>query len=107
MKLILVSLLALLSGCMGTIPKWDGKIWLNDSDKGQPTRVNEDGSRVYSDYTLSEFHAARVLKKEDFETFWKTYILGCKEWKDGLDMVSAGEFMSMHAKALRDTRHDN
>lgn len=107
MRVVFVMFLTLLAGCRGTIPAWNGKIWLNDANVSKPTRVLPNGDRIYSDYSTDEFHAARVMTKEDFDSFWKTYILGCKEWRDGLDMVSASEFMTYHAKALEDTRHDN
>lgn len=80
-----------LCGCRTSIPKYDGKIWLIDSDKGMLTRVEEDGSRKYSDPKDPQWMAAHVLSESDWTLFVNTYIFGCQVWKSGVQMESASQ----------------
>jgi len=78
---------AIMVSCGQPIPKFDGIIRLNDTQNKVFTYVKEDGTRVNEDRNDPKFHAARCYTPEDHEKWVKTYILGCKEWKEGVQLV--------------------
>jgi len=74
--------------CSTPIPVFTGTIRLNDTKNKVFTYVKEDGTRVNEDRDDPKFHAARCYTPEDHELWVKTYILGCKEWRDGVILDS-------------------
>jgi hypothetical protein len=80
--LVLGLSLALLS-CRGTqqIPRWEGKIYAGDPDERAMVR-RQAGEVIPAD--SEAFRGLMGMKwqgPDGFEGFYRTYVLGCKEWK--------------------------
>lgn len=75
----------LLSGCPSTpIPKWMGKIYAGNSKEAEITRKQGDEHIKASDPKFDKFACMTYV---DLESFYQTYILGCKVWKGGAEMI--------------------
>ena len=87
--LVLLPLLLLaLSSCNAIIPKWDGKLWAGSSadkaiDRSQTKERIDCGDKAFDDYVCMSY--------EDFQSFYETYVLGCKQWNSGMRMMSIGD----------------
>ncbi len=68
-----------LSSCGGAkIPVWAGKIYAGTSKDVAITRAQDKESIACKDVKFDEF---MCISYKDFESFYSTYVLGCKEWK--------------------------
>lgn len=76
---ILLSLLVLSCTSCGhaPIPVWTGKIWAGDSlDAGIRRSQDKQFIAANSKY----FDQYMAMTYVDFKSFYKTYVLGCKDW---------------------------
>lgn len=98
---IVVTLLILsINGCSsGPIPRWDGKIWAGDSQRQSIRRSQANEEIKASD---PEFDKYLAISYSDFRSFYDTYVLGCKEWRPELNLMSADEALSRFQIAMKD-----
>lgn len=94
-------LLLSLSSCAGggPIPAWSGKIWAGDSSRSSIRRSQENQEIKASDPLFDSYMA---MSYEDFRSFYATYVLGCKQWRDGIQMMDASEALSRFSIAMKD-----
>ncbi len=103
-----VVLLALSFACKtAPIPKWDGEIYTGDPVK--EAMVREQAGEVIK-ANSPEFKQLMGMKwkgPRGFEGFYQTYILGCKEWKSGVQMIPFEDAVKMLSEAMPDDRTDH
>lgn len=79
------------SSCQGHIPVWTGKIYAHD---GLGNIVRKQSNEVLS---CSDPRAKLLMGMtwDDFQSFYETYVLGCKVWKNDVKMISVTEAWQM------------
>lgn len=88
-SLAILLLLGITSCTTGPIPRWDGKLWAGDSARGGITRAQEtDPARRTIPANDPRFDDYVALSYEDFRSFVATYVYGCKQWKEGVSMMT-------------------
>lgn len=88
-QLPLSLLLLLINSCSsGQLPKWSGEIWAGDSKNAGITRAQANQTIKATDPAFDKYLA---ISYDDFRSFYATYVLGCKEWKPGLNMMTNAE----------------
>jgi hypothetical protein len=89
------------AACISTkpIPRWEGKIWAGDSERASIRRAQENEEILASDPRFNEYLA---LTYKDFRSFYATYVLGCKQWRAGIKMMSPLEALSRYRIGLQD-----
>lgn len=101
-KIFSVTLTALLFSCghaMNTqIPAWNGKLYAGDSKNQGLSRPQEHEFIPASD---PKFDAMIAMTDEDFKSFYRTYVLGCRDWKPGIPMIKAGVLFNRHKEQLQ------
>lgn len=84
------------------IPEWNGKIYAHD---GAGNIVRKQAGEVIS-CESSEAKKQMAMTWNDFQSFYETYVLGCKEWKNGIKMMDAIESWT-RLNAVISERHDS
>ncbi len=87
----LLIILTLLTGCAGVTPSFDGKIWAGDSKTGSIQRAQDNEAISALD---PRFNGYFCMSGADLEKFYKTFVLGCAKWKDGIKMTTEQEEQS-------------
>ena len=87
-KPFLILLVLISASCKGTIPRWEGKIYAGDPDRGAVVR--RQAGEVVS-CRDPRFKAHMSMTYVDFESFYRTYVLGCKKWPQGIEMMTVLE----------------
>ena len=80
MKFLILLLLLVSCGKPVPIPVWNGKLFVGDSQREGLVRAQ---SNEFIAANSPEFDKQISMSDEDFRSFYTTYVLGCKEWKDG------------------------
>ena len=88
--LAVIPLLLGLSKCSKPIPSWDGKLWIGVSDHAAVERA-QDPQDPQIRCEDPRFAGYICMSPQDFESFYKTYILSCKEWGSTAEMKPAYE----------------
>lgn len=81
-------------------PQWNGKLWAGDSANVGISRSQSDEFIEASDPLFDEYLA---MSYEDFRSFYTTYVLGCKQWKTGVKMMSPKEVYQRFNLALTES----
>jgi hypothetical protein len=86
-----------ISSCTQPIPRWSGKIWAGDSatssiQRAQDVQAIGCNEAVFDNYLCMSY--------ADFQTFYETYVLGCKKWDKDLERMSPQEAFEI-IKAIR------
>lgn len=89
--LSLLLLLSIASCSSGPIPKWNGEIYAGDSAHDGVTREQE---HEFISARDPKFDQGVWISYANFRTFYSTYVLGCKQWRSGISMMSANEALS-------------
>lgn len=72
------------TGCSGKVPVWNGKIYAGSSGvDGVERRQDAEIIKCAS----AEFDHMMCMTYADFEKFYETYVLGCKSWIKGMEMI--------------------
>jgi len=75
----------LIVGCKAApIPKWGGKFYAGNSKESEITRAQDDEHIKTNDPAFDKYVCMSYV---DLESFYKLYVLGCKTWKHGPEMV--------------------
>lgn len=77
--------------CSSPIPRWDGEIFAGSHKDGGIVRRQAGQVIKGDDPQIDEFMAMRWKGPNGFEGFYETYVLGCKEWKKGVPVMSLQE----------------
>lgn len=80
MKYLIVLLLLVSCGKPKPIPVWNGKLFVGDSQRRGLVRA-QDNEFIASD--SPEFDQQISMSKDDFRSFYTTYVLGCESWGKG------------------------
>jgi len=90
MRLILpiIALVASVSACRTTIPRWDGKIYAGDSANAGVSRKQSEEIIRCDSPAIDEM---LCMSGVDFKSFYETYVLGCKTWHRGMARMSVHE----------------
>lgn len=83
-------------GCITNPPYWGGKLWSGDSDRGSIRRAQDNEEM---DCKAPEFNGYICMSPEDMQTFYNTYVLGCKQWRSGMPKFSTKEALKMAGEA--------
>lgn len=88
-QLLAISLWLVIGGCShGEIPKWEGKLYAGDSQKGGISRAQDAEFISAKDAQFDEFIA---MSYDDFKSFYSVYVLGCKEWRKSVSTMSMSQ----------------
>lgn len=99
-----LNLSLILSGCAaGNTPKWDRKIWAGDSARSSIRRAQENQEIKASDPAFDSYMA---MTYADFRSFYATYVLSCKEWRQGVQMMGADEALQRFSIAMKDLQDE-
>lgn len=85
------------------MPRWDGKIWAGDSARSSIRRAQENQEIKASDPAFDSYMA---MTYEDFRSLYATYVLGCKEWRPGIQMMDSGEALQRFSVAMKDLQDE-
>lgn len=90
-----------LAGCAtGKIPVWHGKLWAGDSASRAIRRAQASERIGCDDPRFDEY---RAMHRDALREFHTLYILGCKEWKQGVAPFTAEEIEEAY-KNLQELR---
>lgn len=98
-KTSLILLLSLSACVSGPTPRWDGKIWAGDSARSSIRRAQENAEIKAGDPAFDNYMA---MSYEDFRSFYSTYVLGCAQWRQGIQMMGADEALQRFSIAMKD-----
>jgi hypothetical protein len=101
LSLLSLSLSLTSTGCISTkpVPKWEGKLWAGDSERAAIRRSQSNEEILASDPRFDGFLA---MTYADFRSFYATYVLGCKQWRQGIKMMGPREALERYRIALTD-----
>jgi hypothetical protein len=109
-NLTAVGLLSLLSCASGPIPKWDGDLWVGDSKRAAVVRKDAlpDGTvhETVKPATDPSFDKGMWISYNDFRSFYATYVLGCRQWKKGIPMMTAQEALARFRPVIEDMERE-
>lgn len=77
------------------IPRWEGEIWAGKPSLGAIVRAQANDVILATDPQFKDFMAMRWKGPNGFEGFYETYVLGCKEWKQGVPKMTLREAQLM------------
>jgi hypothetical protein len=81
-----------LSGCKNTPPKFDGKFWAADSERGSIRRAQENSEITCKDPAFDDY---LCMSYADHKRWYETYVLGCERWKRGSPRMSPEEAFNL------------
>lgn len=109
MKHILLAILLATSlvGCKRKkIPEWHGKIYVGYSDSsGIYMARTQDGE--YIAVESDTFLGTVIFTPKDFESFFETYVNGCRTWKRGVprNFKTMSKLIQLKADSIRARRN--
>lgn len=87
------------TSCSQPIPKWEGKIWAGDSATSSIQRKQDNEAIACANGAFDDY---MCMSYADFQSFYETYILGCKEWNTSLPLMSSKEAYAL----LKSIKHN-
>jgi hypothetical protein len=79
------------------VPEWNGKIYAGDSRRGGVSRSQSGEFISASD---PSFDQGLWMTYADFRSFYSTYVLGCKEWREGVASVSLSDQFQKYSEVI-------
>lgn len=81
------------------MPKWDGHIFAADHTRAGLVRA-QSGEFVAA--TDPAFDTYLAMTYSDFRSMYATYVLGCKQWRKGTQMMNANEALERFSIGMKD-----